>query len=178
MGQNSLDAFVPLDSPRLVAACNLLFDPANGIPSKSVTSFVFAGAAVPAYVVQLSPRSVRSPYVFDKMRSVEFCVQFMGELYQPGDLSIWIPETNFLHRIKPDVNNTVVSPLDAITAAHTWPMVSGQINVNAQPDSSLYLVKEFDALPGSPTPWPHGCWAAGVFNVQNWEVSPIQTGGA
>ena len=177
MGQNSLDSFAPLDSPRILATAQVLFDFFNDVPTNVINDFTWAGVTLPALVVQLSPRSVRSPYVFDKIRSVSFSLQFMNQQYQPGDLSIWIPETNFLHRIQPNVLNVVpMDPPEAIVFAHTWPMVSGQINVNAQPDSSLYLIKEFDSNPSDPHPFPFGAWCSGVFNVQNWEVSPILTG--
>lgn len=184
MGQNTLDAFVPLEGKKILAPCSLLFDFFNDVPTGTISDYTWAGVTLPALVIQLSPRSVKSPYVFDLLRSVEFCLQFENGTHQPGDLSIWIPDTNFLYRIHPNVLNTVTNAIapegspnvSLVSNTYGWPMMAGRINVNAKVDSTLYLIKEFDFDPLNPHPM-QGAWCNGTFNLQNWEVSPILAGG-
>lgn len=188
MGQNALDVFIALDAKRIIAPCFLNIDGVVPLPSVPAP-FTWGGVTTDAIVVKLMPRSVRSPYAFSQARSLSFSLQFSNGTYQPGDLSVWIPDTAFLHRLRPNVTNTLTNawtiaspPLtppvsgSVINNEFGFPAMSGQININAQIDSVVYLVKELDTNVAGPTT-PDTCFCLGEIALQNWDVAPQIIGG-
>jgi hypothetical protein len=188
MGQNNLDVFIAIDRERIIAPCFVHIDGTIPLPA-APAPFTWAGVTTNAIVVNLTPRSVRSPFAFDQVRSISFGLQFNNGTLEPGDLSIWIPDTNFLHRLRPNVTNALTNAIavtvppavgsssSVIKNTFNFPSMSGQINVNAKVDSTIYLVKELDFNVDGATP-PNACFCLGELALQNWFVQPVVIGGA